>query len=473
MSAHADCIRALSRSLGAERLLTSREDVAPYETGARYGAGCAAFVVRPETTAEVSAAVRLCVQHGIPLVVQGANTGLVGAASPDGSGQHAVLAMDRMTKILEVDTANRSALVSAGLRLSALNARLAENGLIFPIDLGADPSIGGMVATNTGGARFLRYGDVRRSVLGLEVVLADEAGTIVNLGGGIRKNNAGMDIKQLFIGTGGAFGIVTKAELEVQPMPRHSATALVVPASRAEVGALLLAAETAFGELLSSFEGMSRNAMDCVLSNIPNARNPFHPESVPEYAVLIEIASSGDHIDGQAWLADRMQRFLEEALTHGAIVNAVTDHPEKLWAIRHSISEALRHEGRILGLDIAMRRGDLARFHAEAAALLRQDFPWLKICDFGHGGDGGDHFNLIWPSRDAPAYDEAVALKARGALYDLVVRRYGGSFSAEHGLGPHNQKYYDAYTAPDIKRISREIAALFSPNKLLGRVLLG
>ena len=184
----AACIRDLVSQLGESKVQTTREDLAAYETGVRIGSGLAAFAVLPGSTDEVSATLRSCLRHGITVIAQGANTGLVGAATPDSSGTHAILSLEKMSTLIEIDCINRSVLTSAGVRLSALNAKLAEHGLVFPIDLGADPSIGGMIATNTGGARLIRYGDVRRAVLGLEVVLADEKGTVLNMIGGLRKN---------------------------------------------------------------------------------------------------------------------------------------------------------------------------------------------------------------------------------------------------------------------------------------------
>ncbi|HET8729030.1 MAG TPA: FAD-binding oxidoreductase, partial [Alphaproteobacteria bacterium] len=414
------CLRELGARLGADRLLTARGDLSRFETGARYGAGRAAFAILPRRTEEVSAAIQICLAHGVALVPQGGNTGLVGAASPDDSGTQVILSLEKLTEPLRIDPANRSASVPAGLRLSALNAALAKHGLTFPIDLAADPTLGGMIATNTGGARLLRYGDVRRAVLGLEVVLARPGGEVLDFMGGLRKDNAGPDLKQLFIGSGGAFGVVTRAEIEVQRLLTQSATALAIPASRATVPDLLAAAEEAFGETLASFEGMSRNAMACVFRHVPAERNPFAPEPVPDYAVLIEAASA----NGEANLSARLEAFLFAQYERGTILNAVTEHPERIWGIRHAISEALRQEGTVLGLDISVRRGDLPAFHKAAYALIERDFPWLTICDFGHCGDGGDHFNLVW-SAGGPPFDVDQADAARAAIYALVTERFG------------------------------------------------
>ena len=472
LAENAACIRDLVCQLGESKVRTTREDLAAYETGVRYGSGLAAFAVFPSSTDEVSATLRSCLRHGITVVAQGANTGLVGAASPDGSGTHAILSLEKMSSLIEIDRLNRSVIISAGVRLSALNAKLAECGLVFPIDLGADPSIGGMIATNTGGSRFIRYGDVRRAVLGLEIVLADKKGTVLNLTSGLRKNNAGLDLKQLFIGTGGAFGVITRAEVEVRPLARHVAAALVVPNSEHVIAELLVDAERMFGETLTSFEGMSHNAMECVFRHVSRVRNPFLPDPVPAYALLIETTSTGESGDGGTELQQRLYAFLERSLKSGSITNAVLDHADQLWTIRHSISEAIQQEGRVIGLDIALRRGDLSKFHTDAYALVEKHFPWLKIFDFGHCGDGGDHFNLVWPKDGSPDFDSTIASNVREAIYELAVVKYRGSFSAEHGIGPHNQIYYDKFTADPIKAFAGQIANMFNPSNRLGRISL-
>lgn len=203
-------IETLRETVGEKGLLASSDDMATYEIGARHDRGRAAFVVRPVSTREVSAVVSYCVRNNLTLIPQSGNTGLVSGSTPDVSGTQGVLSLDRLAGQFSLDRINRTVGAGAGLRLSELNARLEDHGLFFPIDLGADPRLGGMIATNTGGARFLRYGDVRRNTLGLTVVLADEKGTVLKLGGPLRKDNTGVDWKQMFVGTSGVFGVITE-----------------------------------------------------------------------------------------------------------------------------------------------------------------------------------------------------------------------------------------------------------------------
>jgi FAD/FMN-containing dehydrogenase len=279
---------ALIGILGGKGVITGAEDMEAYETGARYDRGRAAVILRPATTEETSATVSYCVRNGIALIPQSGNTGLVSGSTPDDTGSEAILSLDRLTKNFALDLDNRSVRLDAGFRLSDVNRRLEDHGLFFPIDLGADPRIGGMIATNTGGSRFLKYGDVRRNTLGVKVVLADEDGTVLDLECALRKNNTGVDWKQVFIGTSGAFGIVTECVLNLERLPRQTATALLVPASGAHV-LLLRAMEERLGAYLSAFEGMSRNAMKAAFAHMPSLKNPFQSGNVPDYVILAEI----------------------------------------------------------------------------------------------------------------------------------------------------------------------------------------
>ncbi|MFT5069272.1 MAG: FAD/FMN-containing dehydrogenase, partial [Candidatus Paceibacteria bacterium] len=203
-------------------ILSAAEHKSPYETGARREQGQAALVLRPASNEEMSAMVAICVQSDIEVVPQSANTGVVWGSTPDATGNQVLLSLDRMSQLFELDLVNRSVRVGAGVRLSELNAKLEQYGLFFPIDLGADPMIGGMISTNTGGSRFMRYGDVRANTLGLKVVLGDRDGTLLDLTSGLRKNNVGVDWKHVFIGTTGAFGIVTEAVLNLELVPKQT-----------------------------------------------------------------------------------------------------------------------------------------------------------------------------------------------------------------------------------------------------------
>lgn len=457
--------------LDARGILVEDQDCAPYLTGARYGQGRAQAVLRPTSHEQVCALVKLCVQHGVRLVLQGANTGLVAAGTPDASGQCVVLSLERLKSHIEIDVDNRSVTVDAGVSLQDLNDALEPHGLTFPIDLGANPSVGGMIAANTGGARLIKYGDVRHNLLGLRAVLLDPAGEELDLLTALRKNNTGPDLKQLFVGSSGAYGIITRAVLQVHRLPKQSATALVVPRDQAAILQLLQVLERDCGEFLSAFEGISGAALQAVARHLPDLSNPFAPEPWPEYAVLIELSSSTDPacgLDVEALLMSALENLYGDA-----VQNAVLGRAKDLWRIRHAISESIRHEGKLVAFDISMARGALVPFRERALTLLQTRFPWMKVFDFGHWADGGCHFNLAWPHDASPAYSLEVAEQIRTALYDVVVHEFDGSFSAEHGIGPYNQAYYRRYTKPQAQALSGRLQSMLDPQRLLGLTEFG
>lgn len=472
MSSSKTLIGFLAQSHPEVEVLTDAADRAAYETGARYGAGSAAAVVRPATREQVQAVVAAAQRFGVRLVVQGANTGLVGASTPDAEGEQIVLSTTRLKGDIVVDRLNQSVTVGAGVLLSELNARLEQDGLFFPVDLGADPTIGGMIAANTGGARLIKYGDVRQNLLGLEAVLAEPAGELLDLNRALRKNNVGMDFKQLFVGTGGAFGVVTSATLRVHPLPVQTATALLVPASTQALEALLLALNLELGDFLSSCEGISREAAQAVVRHLPDIEDPFAEMEDADYAMLVELSTTMPAGTGGLDLEALLMGFLERHF--GTLIgNAVVGKPETLWRLRHAITESIRHEGHIIALDLSVPRSRFPAFRAEARALVAARYPWLRIYDFGHLGDGGVHLNLVWPREDAPAYDAAVADTIRAELYRLTVEHFGGSFSAEHGIGPYNARFYRELTAAALLDHVGAMQLRLDPRRTLSRLWLG
>ncbi|MBB3977008.1 FAD/FMN-containing dehydrogenase [Rhizobium azooxidifex] len=461
-------IEALRQLLGGKGLLTAPADMAGYETGARYDKGRAAFVARPASTAETSAVVAYCVKNGIALVPQSGNTGLVSGSTPDVTGSQGILSLDRLATPFDLDQVNRTVSAGAGLCLSDVNRRLEQAGLFFPIDLGADPRLGGMIATNTGGSRFLRYGDVRRNVLGLTVVLADEAGTVLDLSSGLRKNNTGVDWKQLFIGTSGAFGIVTECVLNLEPLPRQTATAFLVPSSTDRVPDLLVAMEDALGSYLSAFEGMSRNAVSAALAHVPALRNPFQGGLVPDFVILAEISRTSPPRAGEQPLDEVLEEVLS-AIWEGEdapLADAFVGPPHEMWALRHALSEGVKHSGRLIAFDLSFRRGDIMRFLDHMKAGMPEQFYGVTICDFGHIGDGGVHFNLVVPTDDPRLANPGFEAALREWVFKVAVEDFGGSYSAEHAIGRKNQVFYDRYTPDEIRRLAAGLKAITSPGPL-------
>lgn len=460
-------ITALTGILGAAGILTSGCDMEPYQTGARYDLGKAAIVLRPQTIEQVSATVAYCVANCIPLIPQSGNTGLVSGSTPDETGAQAVLSLDRMARRFDLDLDNRSLTVDAGVRLSEVNQRLAAHGLFFPVDLGADPMMGGMLATNTGGSRFLRYGDVRRNTLGATVVLGNSEGTILDLTSGLRKNNTGLDWKQIFIGTSGVFGIITECVLNLEPLPQQVATAYLVPAGSERVMPLLREMEARLGTYLSAFEGMSRNALAAALDHVPSLRNPFPGGAIPDYVILAEVSRSWAPRDGEQSLDMVLQGALGDIWESDAslLADAFIGPPHEMWMLRHALSEGVKHTGKLIAFDLSFRRGDIMTFCDRMRQEMPGRFPDVTICDFGHVGDGGVHFNLVVPRGSVAATDVDFEKQLRDWVFSVAVDDYNGSFSAEHAIGRKNQTYYDLYTDRKFKDLADGLKSLISPGK--------
>ncbi|ASY64737.1 putative OXIDOREDUCTASE protein [Sinorhizobium sojae CCBAU 05684] len=467
-------IDALTELLGDKGVITRQEDMEAYETGARYDRGRAGAVLRPATTAEVSAAVGYCARNRLALIPQAGNTGLVSGSTPDETGSDVILSLDRLTRQFEIDMDNRSVHLDAGFRLSDLNRKLEEHDLFFPIDLGADPRIGGMIATNTGGSRFLKYGDVRRNTLGLKVVLADEAGTVLDLDCSLRKNNTGVDWKQIFIGTSGAFGIVTECVLNLERLPKQTATAFLVPSGGAHVLPLLKAMEERLGAYLSAFEGMSRNAIAAAFAHVPSLKNPFQGGNIPDYVILAEISRTWTPREGEQSLDAVLESVLAEiwGMDDAPLADGFIGPPHETWALRHALSEGVKHFGKLFAFDLSFRRGDIMAFCDHMKTEMSAQFPGVTVCDFGHIGDGGVHFNLV-VEKDSPLLDEpSFEQRLREWVFAVAVEQYHGSFSAEHAIGRRNQAYYDFYTPEKLKEMAAGLKPITSPGRL-GSVRFG
>lgn len=452
-------VARLEAIVGAAQVLTAPDDLAGYRTDGRgAGGGMPVAVVRPADAEQVSALARLAADECLRMVVQGARTGLAGAGLADNGDL--VVNLDRLARHIAIDPVNRTATVDAGVRLSALNAAAAEHGLFFPVDLGADPSLGGMVAANTGGARLLRYGDVRANLMALDVVVADGEGTRLPLGAPLWKNNTGIDLKQLLVGSGGSMGIVTRVTVALQPCPAVQLTAMLALRDPYAALDLLGVLERGLGTLLSAFEGIGPAALDAALGHVPGLRAPF--AETPPYAVLVEI-SAGAAFEAE-WLEERLANLLAPLMdgNDAPVLDVAMDRRNGLWAIRHAVPEGLRASGTVVACDIALKRGDVMRFRDDMVARLAQAVPELVPHDFGHIGDGGLHYNCVWPKAAGPA-DPASVERARTIIFDAVVREYGGSFSAEHGIGPRNITQYQRFVPAPMRRLTGAVQRLFAP----------
>lgn len=430
-----------------------------YEQGWRGEVGKAALVLRPASSEDVSKIVSYCVQNDLHLIPQSGNTGLVGASVPDDSKEQIVINLERLNNVFEIDTINKSMHVGAGARLSKVNTAIEDEGLQLAIDLGADPCIGGMVATNTGGSRFLKYRGMRDHILGIKAVLADEHGTIIDALCPLHKNNTGFDITQLFVGTGGAFGIITEVSVRLCLLPQQSATALLVPKSSDHINEILITIERECGEYLSAFEGMSGEAIKRTFEHTPSLSSPFGQDALPDYAILLELSRSWSEREAEHTLNDVLETVLA-GLWDTHLDDALIGAPERLWALRHAMSEGVQKSGTLFAFDLSFRRGQVMSFCDLIRESLKTAYPSLTLCDFGHIGDGAVHFNLVHDGSS-----EVNEPKLRQWVIKHVIQT-NGSYSAEHGLGPKNQIFYDLYTPTEVKRTIRAIKDAISPGKI-------
>lgn len=457
----ADFLRAAAAICGSGQVMPGSSIEPRYLEPARYAPGRAAALLRPGSAQEAARLLPLCTAHGLQVVPQGAHTGLVRAATPDDAEREVLLSTERLREVFEFDAWDRTLRVSAGFRLSEINERLAPHGLMLPIDLSADPSVGGLVSHNTGGTRMLRYGDVRANTLALRVALAD--GQVVQLGRGLQKDNAQLALHQLFIGASGALGLVLEATFRLAAVPRQQAVAMIAPRSLEHVFPFYQRVMARYPGLVSAFEAISREAFSAALVSADEAPRWFGGQ-LPDYALLLELSSElgADQLDLQALL----QQLLEDEFGE-AVVDAVLGADTDCWQLRHHISEGLRRRGKVIGFDLSFPRRHFMAFREAGKAWLAAHFPAARLADFGHLGDGGLHFNLVWP-RDLPL-DEAAL---REGIYRLA-RAHGGSISAEHGVGPQLQAAYWRHTEPALQSLGGQLQSLLDPDGLLARTRWG
>jgi len=452
-------LEELVDELDGERSAVAVDGLERFGDPARGAAGPLAVVVLPRSTDQVRSVVSWARRHGIRLLPQGANTGLVGASTPGREGGVVVVSTEHLRGVPIIDPIDRTVVVPAGLRLSELNEHLEPHGLELAIDLGADPSIGGMVATNTGGARMLRHGDMGSHVLGVEAVIADEECSVVDELSVLRKDNTGLDLSHLFVGSGGALGVITRVALEVEPIARDRACAWVAPAGAQAALQALVSLEHEAGEWLSAYEVISRAAMVPALELVDGLRRPFGSPKLPELSALVEF-------EGRRGAQDALVDALAVLDSAGLITDAVVGPPQEVWAVRHSISEGLRRSGTIIGFDVSVPRSALPQFLATVRPAVTDLLSRVIVADFGHWGDGGVHCSVVVPFDEPLSRTEIAEL--RDLVFGLVVHDFAGSFSAEHGLGPANSAWWEPSTSPGSVRLSRAIKRLCDPLDLLG-----
>lgn len=451
-------IESLRDIVGDRGIRTESADLTAFSTDWRgFFRGRALCVVLPATTAEVATVMQACHKAGVSVVPQGGNTGLAGGATPDASGEQIVLSLARMDAVREIDVLGETMIVEAGCILQKAQAAARDAGMLLPISFAAEGSaqVGGILATNAGGINVVRYGMTRRRVLGLEAVTAD--GHIVSGLRALRKDNAGYDWKQLFIGSEGTLGVITAAVLQLASIPEFRLTAMVSLESADAALELLGAARRVLGESLEAFELMSESALD----NVVRHRGLQLPLPASAWCVLLEAGSS---LPG---LRDAAEVVLSKALERGTAIDCVIAESERqrqeLWSWRESLSEAEAHEGPSLKHDVSVPVSAVPDFlrDADAAAQLAGARPNA----FGHAGDGNIHYNLF-PAEGA----DSAAL--RRVIHDIVAG-YGGSISAEHGIGQYRVSELARYRTASELHLARLLKRALDPRDLLnpGKVL--
>ncbi|MFL5254121.1 MAG: FAD-binding oxidoreductase [Rhodopila sp.] len=425
-----DAIRAV---VGDRGLLTDGIDTAAYaEDWRRLYQGRTAAVVRPGSTQELAGVVRLCAAEGTPIVPQGGNTSMVGGAVPNEDGSEIVVSLARLNRIRELDPADMTMTIEAGVTLKAAQLAAADQGCLLPLSISSEGTaqIGGVLAVNAGGNNTVRYGNARDLVLGLEVVLPD--GTIWNGLRRLRKDNTGYCLRQLFVGSEGTLGIITAAVLKLVPQPKEIEVALCAVESPEAALNLFTRFQAHDAASISAFELMSGLGMSFVLKHIPGATLPL--ENAAPFYVLVELATPRP----QAGLRAMLEQILEQALEDGIVADAVIAESESqrasLWKLREEHSEGQKREGASVKNDVSVPVSKVPAFIRKATAACEALIPGVRVVPFGHMGDGNIHFNLEQPVEADPAWFLAQDHPIMDAVNE-VVREFDGSFSAEHGIG--------------------------------------
>jgi len=461
-------LRAL---VGATGVVDQAQDMAPYLTDWRGRfTGRAAAVVQPATTLQTSQVVQLCASRGVPVVVQGGNTGLVGGATPDATGQALVLCTRRLNRVRRIDTANDTMTVEAGCLLQHVQEAALAQHRLFPLSLASQGSctIGGNLATNAGGTQVLRYGNARELTLGLEVVLA--SGAVWDGLRGLRKDNSGYDLKQLFIGSEGTLGVITAATVKLFALPRTRLVCLLALPDLTMAIGLLQRARDAAGPALTAFELMSGLCVRLVGRTLGQQRPPFALEF--PWLVLLEWSDHEDEASASRQCESLCAAAIEAGEALDAVISRSLSDCAALWQLRESIPEAQARTGGNVKHDISLPLGSMDRFVTETEQALHALCPELQVLVFGHLGDGNLHFN-VGTREGSPV---SMAFQREEQINDIVyagVGRYGGSISAEHGLGQLRRTLAQRVKQPLELEMMRGIKRALDPQGLLnpGKVI--
>jgi FAD/FMN-containing dehydrogenase len=465
-------LATLRTLVGTANVLTEGDRTAYEQDWRKRERGRSLAVVRPASTPEVATVVKVCGAHGVSIVAQGGNTGMVVGSTPDTTGTQIVLNLTRMNQVRAIDGANLTITVDAGCVLQTVQEVCAKAGLLFPLRMASEGSctIGGNLGTNAGGTQVVRYGNTRELCLGLEVVTAQ--GAIWDGLTGLRKDNTGYDLRHLMIGSEGTLGIITAATMKLYPLPVSQLTAFAgVPSLEAAVQLLGLA-HLHLGAGLTGFEVMGQFALSLVTQHFPQLRVPFRHAPTP-YSVVLEHS---DH-ESQAHSHERFERLLQAAMSCGCVRDAVVaeniSQAHALWRIRESVPLAQAQEGLNIKHDIAITVSRIPEIVRQTDALLARKFSGVRLVNYGHLGDGNLHYNVQAPAdTDAEVFLKEQEGPINAIVYEQV-DRFNGSISAEHGIGSLKRDKLEQHKSPVALGMMRAIKQALDPQGLMnpGRVI--
>lgn len=458
-------LQRLTAELGPDIVIADPADIEPWLTDWRgVYKGRAQAVVRPLTVEQVSRCLSLCNEHKAPVVPRGGNTGLCGGATPGDASGNVIVSLDRMNTIRSIDTIANTMVADAGCILGNLRRAAAEQDRLLPVSLAAEDTsqIGGNVATNAGGVNVVRYGMTRELVLGIEAVLPD--GRVFDGLQTLRKDNTGYDLKQLLIGSEGTLGIVTGVALRLHAATHVRSVVLVAVESAQQALELFRSMFGACGPRLQAFEFFTDACLDLVLTHVEGMQQPF-ADRHPAY-VLIELADTDDEQGLNALLESVIGRALEQGLCADAVVSATLSQLQALWRLREEISEAQRMDGPHLKHDISLPIERIPEFLETARQRLGRVSKDCRLFVFGHFGDGNLHYNVSRPAGAEKDWAARNETPIADAVFDEVMR-YGGSISAEHGIGQLKRHAFLHHKAPLQLALMRQIKQVFDPNGIM------
>ncbi len=467
-----ELIQQFQQIVGADHVITASADLEPYliDWRKRYR-GQAIAAIRPASTEEVSKIVKICAAHHIAMVPQGGNTGMCGGATPNPEGRQIVISLQRMNRVRSVDTSNQTITVEAGVVLQTLQEEATKANRYFPLSLGAEGScmIGGNLSTNAGGTSVLRYGNARELCLGLEVVLPN--GEILNSLRGLRSDNTGYDLRDLFIGAEGSLGIITAAVMKLFPIPVAQWTALVATPSAEGAVELLNRFQAGASAQLTGFEMMSDESLALLKHYYPALTSPLAGPN--PYEVLVEISDYESSEHAMQLMESILEGALESGCASDAIIASNIAQARKFWDMREHVPLAQADDGQNIKHDVSLPISAIPAFVTTCNKMLREKYPNIRIINYGHLGDGNLHYNVAGPSSAETEHFFTTYSKEIQALVYAEVEKLNGSISAEHGVGQQKVDYLLGHRGAVAYEVMRAVKQALDPHNLMnpGKVI--